>query len=64
MPCTEQKWDIMCKKLASQLCCSNKSSFKLVIMSENSILQKQQYIHGLKHDITIAPHTPVPAILH
>ena len=33
-------------------------------MSENDILQKQHYIHGLKHDVTIAPHSPVPTILH
>ena len=37
---TEQKWDIMCRKLTSQLHYSNKSSLKSVIMSSNCILQK------------------------
>ena len=63
MLCTEQRWDIMCKKLASQLCQSNKGSFQSVIMSANGIL-KRQYVHGLRHDVTIAPHSPVPTILH
>ena len=54
--CTEKKWNKMCRKLASQIWCGNKSSFKSVIMSAIGILQKQ-YIHGLKHDITIAPHS-------
>ena len=64
MLCTKQMQDITCKKLASQLHCSNKGSFKLVIMSANGILQKQQYFYGLKHDVTIAPHSLVPTILH
>ena len=64
MLCTEEKWDIMCKKLISQLHCSNKSSFKSVIMSANGILPKQQYVHGLKHDIAIALHSLVATILH
>ena len=33
-------------------------------MSGNGILQKQQYIHGLKHDVPIAPHSLIPAMLH
>ena len=32
-------------------------------MSANGILQKQ-YIHGLKHGITIAPCSLIPTILH
>ena len=64
MLCTEQKWNIMCKKEASQLHCSNESSLKSVKMFENGILQKQQYIHGLKCDITIAPCSVVPIIVH
>ena len=64
MLCTEQKGGITCKKLASQLSHSKKCSFKSVIMSANGILQKQQYIHGLKFDITIAPHLLLPTILH
>ena len=61
---TEQKWNMPGKKLASKLCHSKKSSFKSVIMSTNGILQKQQYTHGLKHDITIAPYSLVPTILY
>ena len=64
MLCTEQKRDIMCKKLASQLCHSINSSFKSVKMSENGIPQKHQYTHGLKHDIAIALHSLVPTMLH
>ena len=33
-------------------------------MSANGILQKQQCVYGLKHDITIVPHSLVPTILH
>ena len=33
-------------------------------MPVNGIIQKQQYIHSLKHDITKAPHSFKPAILH
>ena len=61
---TEQWWNITYKKLVSQLCHSIKSSFKSVKMSENGILQKQQNMHGLKHDITVAPCSLVPTILH
>ena len=61
---TEQKWDIKCIKLVSQLCHNNKSSFKSVKISANHILQKQQYIHGLKHGVTIAPGSLIPSILH
>ena len=64
MLCTEQKWEKMCRKPASQICHGNKSSFKSVIMSVSGILQKQQYVHGLQHDVTIAPHSLVPTILH
>ena len=33
-------------------------------MSASGILQNQQYYHGLKQDVTIAPHSLVPTILH
>ena len=33
-------------------------------MSANGILQKQQYTHGLKHDVTMAPHSLITTILH
>ena len=45
-------------KLASQLCQNKNSNFKSVIMSANGTLEKQQYIHGLKHDVTIASYSP------
>ena len=61
---TEQKWDIMCRKLVSQICHNNQSSFKSPIMSASGILQKQQYIYGLKHNVTIAQHSLVTTILH
>ena len=60
---TEQKQDITCKTLASQLCHNNKSSFKSAVMSANGILKKQ-YVHGLKPDITITSCSLVPTILH
>ena len=61
---TEKMWDITCKTLVSELCHSSKISFKLVIMSANGILQKQQYINGLKHDITKTLFSVEPTILH
>ena len=39
-------------------------AWKSVIMSANGILKKQQHVHGLKHDVTIAPHPIAPTILH
>ena len=42
----------------------NNSSFDTAIMSANGILQKQQYIHGSEKEITRAPHSLVPTILH
>ena len=64
MLCTEQKQDTIYKKLTSQLCHSKKGNTKSIIMSVNGILQKQQYIHGLKHDVTIAPQSLIPTTLH
>ena len=61
---TEQMWDITCTKLESQLQHGNKGNFKPVILSASHILQKCQYIHGLKHYINIAPHSLIPAIFH
>ena len=60
----EQKQDKMYKILASQICHGNKNSFKSVTISTSIILQKHQYVHGLQHDITIAPHSLVPNMLH
>ena len=45
MICTEQRWDITCKKLASQLHHTNEGKFRSVLMSENGILQKEQYVY-------------------
>ena len=33
-------------------------------MSASGILKKHQYIHGLQHDVTVAPCSSVPTILH
>ena len=35
-----------------------------VTMSTSGILNKHQYIQGLECDVTIAPHSLVPTILH
>ena len=53
-----------CKRNSATIMPSNKSSFKSVLMSANSILQKHKYIPGLKHDITITPCSLVPTIQH
>ena len=49
----EQKWDITCKKLTIQCHCINKYTFWTVVLSANGILHRHQYIHSLKHDVTI-----------
>ena len=59
---TDQKCNITCRKLLSQLHHGNKSSFKSAIMSE--IRSYKKYIHGIKHDVTIAPWSLVLMILH
>ena len=41
-----------------------KNTFNMVVISANGILQKQQYVHGLKYVVTIVPHSVVPIILH
>ena len=64
MLCNEQKWNKMCKILASQICHSKKNSFKSVTLYTSCILQKHQYIHGLQHDVAIAPHSLVLTILY
>ena len=33
-------------------------------MSSTGILQGYQYIHGLQHDVTIAPHSLVLTMMH
>ena len=60
----DQMWDITCKKLASQSHHSNKDTYSTVVISANCILQNHQSVHGLKHEITIVPHSDVLVILH
>ena len=36
----------------------------MVMTSPDGLLQKQQYVHGLKYDVTVAPHSIVPIILY
>ena len=60
---TTQRWDITCEQLASQSCHSNKNTLKTAVISANGMVQKQQYVHGLKYDVTIAPHSIIPIIL-
>ena len=60
---TEQKWGKMCRKLVSQICHTNESSFKSVIMSASAIQHNQHYIYVLKHDVTIELYSLVPTIL-
>ena len=36
----------------------------MTVISANGILQRQKYVHGLKHDVTIAPHSIEPITLH
>ena len=33
-------------------------------MSAGGILQKHHHVQGLQHDITVAPHSLLPTILH
>ena len=62
--CAEQKKDINFRNLAAQSHCKNRNSFNSVMISDDGLLQKQQYVHGLKHDVIIAPHSIIPIILH
>ena len=50
--------------LAAQSHHKNKNSLNLFMIFPGSLLQKQQYINGLKHDVTIPLHSVVPVILH
>ena len=60
----EQKKDIHCRHLAAQSHRKNKNSFNVVMISPDCLLQKQQYIHGLRYDVTIIPYSIIPVILH
>ena len=62
--CHEQNWDKMCKMVISKIHHNNKISPKSFTLSADGVLQKHQYIHGLQHDITIAPCSLVHTILH
>ena len=52
----------MWEKIALELHHGYNSSIMLVIMTTNGILEK--CIHGLKHDVIIAPYSLAPTILH
>ena len=58
----EHKQDINCKELVLQSHCSNKKASNTVVIFVDGP-QKQQYLHGLKHDITITPYSIVVIIL-
>ena len=60
----KQKKDIHCGNLATESYINNKNSFNLVMISPDGLLQKQQYVHGIRYDDTIAQHSIVPVILH
>ena len=34
------------------------------MISPDGLLQNQQYVHGVKYDVTMAPHIVVPIILY
>ena len=55
---------LLVKKLALQSHNSSKNIFNTVVISIDGILQKQQYGHSLKHDVTIAQCCIEPIILH
>ena len=58
------KQDIHCRNSAAQPHHKDKNTFNLVMIFPDGLLQKQQYAHGLKYDVIIAPHSMVPVILH
>ena len=58
----EQKKETNYRNLAAQSHCKN--SFNLDMISVDGLPQKQQYIHGLKHDVVIALCSTVPTIFH
>ena len=62
--CNDQKWDRICKRLVSLIFHSNKNCSKSFTLSADGVLESTQYIHGLQHDINIAPWSLVPTILH
>ena len=59
-----QKKDIHCRDVAAQAHCKNRNSFTPAMISTAGLLQQQQYIYGLKHDVVVAPCTVIPTILH
>ena len=62
--CAKQKKVMSCRSLAAQSHHKNKNTFNPVIISPDGLLQKQQYVHGLKHDVTTALNSIIPVILH
>ena len=61
---TRQKKDIRYRNLVAQLHHKDKNTFNPVMISSDGLLQKQHYVHRLKYDVTIAPHSVVPVILY
>ena len=49
---TRQK-DSTCRNLAGQSHHKNRNNFNPVMISADGLLQKQHYMHGFKHDVTI-----------
>ena len=60
----KQKKEINGRNLAVQSQCKNRKSFNPVMISTDGLLQKLQYIHGLKHYLVVTPHSIVPTSLH
>ena len=54
---------LLVEKLALQSHHGNENTSNTVVISAKGILQKQKYVNGFKHDITIAPCSIVPFIL-
>ena len=61
--CTKQKEDIHFRNLAAQSHHKNKNTFNRIMISPYGLLQNQQYVHGLKYDVTVVPHSVLPVIL-
>ena len=61
---TEQMWDKMCRKLVSQKNMVIKAVLSQLLCLQVVSYKKNQYVHGLQHDIITGPHSFVPTILH
>ena len=61
--CAKQEKGINCINLAAQSHHKNRNSSNLVMISADGLLQKEQYILGLK-SVVVAPYSVIPTILH